>query len=60
MIPKLHTSEEGRADMKKNAEDLIKDKKTTVASMLIAGMMISLIEDIDTLVEALNEAEGQT
>lgn len=57
---KLHTSEEGRADMRKNATELIQEEGTSIASMMVAGMMLSLLDDIDTLLDEINEIQGTT
>lgn len=50
-MAELHTTEEGRAEIRQNALDVLNDPTTSVASMLLCGMILSLLDDIDILLE---------
>ena len=51
----LHTSADARAEMREQAVDMIQNKNTSISGLLLCGMIISLLDDIDTLLEEINE-----
>ena len=50
-MTQLHTTEEGRAEMRQNALDTLHAKDTSVPTMLVCGMLLSLLDDIDILLK---------
>ena len=50
-----HTAPEGRADLRQNATQALTDAKE-VTSMLVCGQILTLLDDIETLIEALTHA----